>query len=262
MKVTLNTTPMNTQMNVLNSKYNPQMSQQSFTGVSQAYDKFCHGVGKYFSRPIFNNRFIDRIAHSIRNSENAVKHFLAVGSVITSGMYMKQTLTSDKMDKDRRQTLAMNQLFTLILSTIGAYTLDSKLKSWWSKNHKKFMNLSENGQAAWAGMEKRNEKIRKSNARINEDITRRVLSGEIKSDIEINNREELIKIAKKFIKTDKDGTFAQKLAELNIKVPDAKDTKALIKKLEETVHGNGQSANMKLKEMILIYQKKNLLLFQ
>ena len=35
------------------------------------------------------------------------------------------------MEKDRKQTLAVNQGLTLIVSTIGAYALDGYMKNWW-----------------------------------------------------------------------------------------------------------------------------------
>ena len=251
MKVSFNTSPiLNNQTTNSAKNCRPQATQTSFTGLSQIYDTFCHGVGKHFCRHIFDNKFIDRIAHTIRNSENAVKHFLAVGSVITSGMYMRQTLTNKKMDKDRRQTLAMNQLFTLILSTAGAYTLDSKLKNWWNKKHEQFMKLSENGKAAWIGMQERNEKIKNENAQINKDITAKVLSGEIKSDLQVNSREELNKIAKKFIKTDSNGYFAEKLADIGIQVPDTKDWKTLAKRVEDVIAEGSQSRNTEILKRI------------
>ncbi len=224
--------------------------QPAFTGVSQMYDSFGHGVGKHFCRHIFDNALVDKMAYIIRNSDNAVKHFLAVGSVITSGMYMKQTLTNKNMDKDRRQTLAVNQLFTLILSTVGAYTLDGKLKSWWGKQHEKFIKLSDNGKAAWEGMEAKNKEIKASNEAINEDITSKVKSGELKPDLQINDDKELAKLAKKFIKNDKDGTFAKKLAELNISVDDKKDVKGLINKVNKAISNNSGNVKDKIKQMV------------
>jgi hypothetical protein len=176
MNITANVTPkLNNQYVVKNSTNNVSPNNQpSFTGfnVSKSYDKFCEGVGTHFCRPILDNKLIDKLGYSIRNSENAVKHFLAVGSVITSGMYMKQTLTNDKMDKDRRQTLAVNQFFTLILSTAGAYTMDNKLKNWWKKQHEKFLRLTPEGNAVWDGMNAKNEKIKAENKMLTfEEIT-------------------------------------------------------------------------------------------
>ena len=251
MKITNNYSPI-----IINRSYNsvssdcPRVITPEFKGVSQVYDKFCQGVGKHFCRHVFDNKLIDKIAYSIRNSENAVKHFLAVGSVITSGMYMRQTLTNDKMDKDRRVTLATNQLFTLLLSTLGAYTLDSKLKNWWSKKHEQFIKLSDSGKAAWAGMESRNEKIKTANKKINKDITEKVKTGEIKPDLNINETSELKKYVSKFIKSDKDGTFTQKLADLGILTSNTKDKKSLIKQLDQVISEGNLYKNNQIKEMV------------
>lgn len=236
MNITANITPKHNNYNQKRNYSNLQI-QQNFTGfnVSKGYDTFCNGVGKYLCRPIFNNTVIDKLGYSIRNAENAVKHFLAVGSVITSGMYMHQTYTNKKMDKDRRQTLTANQFFTLVLSTAGAYTLDSSLKAWWSKQHEKYMRLSAAGNAVWDGMNKMNDDIKAKNKQININITSKVESGELVPDLNVSENKELNKLAKQFIKNDKDGFFAERLKGLGIEVSDPKDKKGLIKKLNETI---------------------------
>ena len=173
MPITLNTTPNINQPKVYqqnNKKYN-RTNTPSFTGgVSQAYDTFCNGVGKKVCSKIFNNRFINWVGSLPKDPDNAVKHFLVVGSVITSGMYMKQTLTNEKMDKDRRQTLAVNQGFTLLLSTLGAYTLDSKLRKWWGDLHFKYLSASDEGKAVINGWKKKNAEIENTNAKLAKEV--------------------------------------------------------------------------------------------
>lgn len=173
MKISLNTTPnfnytkeYDKQNKSDNAKYNP-----AFTGsVSQVYDSFCHGVGKKVCGKLFDNKLINWIGGLPKDPDNAVKHFLVVGSVITSGMYMKQTLTNDKMDKDRRQTLAVNQGFTLILSTLGAYTLDSKLRKWWGDKHLEYIALSDEGKAIIDGFKKKNAEIAEKNKNLAKEL--------------------------------------------------------------------------------------------
>lgn len=102
---------------------------------SDGYDR----IGEFFAKkvipPLFDNGFTDKVTNKIKESDNLFSHFLAVGSLITSGMYIYKTLTMDesKMDKDRKKTLAVNQFLTFVLSTAGAYMLDSSLSDWWSK---------------------------------------------------------------------------------------------------------------------------------
>ena len=258
MNISYNITPkFNNQYNVNKNKvYN---KQQSFTGVSvsKAYDKFCEGVGNHFCRPIFNNKVFDKMGYIMRNSENAVKHFLAVGSFITSGMYMKQTYTNKKMDKDRRMTLTANQGFTWILSTIGAYTLDGSIKSWWAEQHKKFICLSKAGEGVWDGMVERNEAISKQNSRTNLENIEKINKGEVEPDLEIKDEKELGKLVKKFIKGDlkfdkdaKLGIFAQKLADIGITTENPKDTKGLIKKCEEIISSGTAEMKAKLTQAV------------
>ncbi|MBQ1612129.1 MAG: hypothetical protein II085_01510, partial [Alphaproteobacteria bacterium] len=65
-----------------------------------------------------------------------------------------------------------------------------------------------------------------------------------------NNREELNKIAKKFIKTDINGYFAEKLADIGIQVPDAKDWKTLAKRVEEVIAEGSQAKNNEILKRI------------
>lgn len=102
---------------------------------NDGYDK----IGEFFANkvipPLFDNKTTDRITNAVKESDNLFSHFLAIGSLITSGMYIYKTLSMDesKMDKDRKKTLAVNQFLTFVLSTAGAYMLDSSLSDWWSK---------------------------------------------------------------------------------------------------------------------------------
>ena len=251
MHITPNITPKYD--NSYNQKLNcncPPKPQQSFTGLSSSYDKFCNGVGKYVCRPIFNNSAIDKIGYWLRNSENAVKHFLAVGSVITSGMYMHQTYTNQKMDKDRRQTLTANQFFTLVLSTAGAYTLDGYVKDWWKGLHEKYIRLNAAGNALWDGMNQKNEEISNKNSKINADITAKVNSGELVPDLKISDDKELFKLANKFIKSDKNNMFTDKLKDIGIEVDGSGDKKALIKKLQQTISNGNSEVIAKLKKAV------------
>lgn len=174
MSITLNTTPNLNQPKVYSQNNNNKYTRNntpSFTGgISQSYDSFCHGVGKKVCSKIFNNRFMNWVGSLPKDPDNAVKHFLVVGSVITSGMYMKQTLTNEKMDKDRRQTLAANQGFTLLLSTLGAYTLDSKLRNWWGDMHIKYLSASEEGKALVNGWKNKNAEIEKANKNLAKEV--------------------------------------------------------------------------------------------
>ncbi len=169
MYITVNSSP-DFSNNVINCQNHRECRPPAFTGVSGAYDSFCNCVGKNVCRPIFNNKAIDKLGYLMRNSENSIKHFLAVGSAITSGMYIKQTLTNKQMDKDRKKTLATNQFFTFALSTAMAYTLDAKIKSWWKNKHEQYVHLTPEGTAVWDGMTKANKEIAEKNKSVTKEL--------------------------------------------------------------------------------------------
>ncbi len=154
MNVTLNTFSQNLQYNrVANSNNKRQYTAPSFAGSAEQVaesvakqSKFGKRIlkkgtelfdqtGEWFAQKVipkvFDNTVTDKFSDKVKNCDNLFSHFLAVGSAITSGMYMYKTLTNDKMDKDRRNTLAVNQFLTFALSTAGAYMLDKSLANWW-----------------------------------------------------------------------------------------------------------------------------------
>ena len=157
---------MNVTFNLYNSYTNSKTNQcrprpQSFTGK---YDNFCHWVGENVSRRVFDNALIDGIADKVKGKDNAIKFFLIGGSALTSGVYMQQTLTNKKMDKDRKKTLAVNQFLTFLLSTAGALLLDKHLKTWWDKKKDQFFDLKvPNAEDIRNHMKLLNDKIKLKN---------------------------------------------------------------------------------------------------
>lgn len=147
-----------------------------FSGIAnkfeKAYDNISDWMGKKVIPKVFDNELTDRFTNKVKESDLLFNHFLAVGSAITSGMYMYKTLTNDKMDKDRKQTLAVNQFLTFVLSTAGAYLIDTSLSDWWQKmtvryasgqcKDEKFTLVKEFNEEV-AKVKKENEAIKKSN---------------------------------------------------------------------------------------------------
>jgi len=111
--------------NVANSK------SSFFAPLNKAYDKFTDKIAEKFTSRFVNWKPITFLADKLKNTNNLFQHCLTVGSVVTSGLYMQRTLTNKDLDKDRRNTLAVNQGLTLIVSTAGAYALDKYIKGWW-----------------------------------------------------------------------------------------------------------------------------------
>ena len=66
--------------------------------------------------------------------DNLLSHLLIFGSTLLSGFYVAKTLNNEKMDKDKRRTLAINQGATFIVSTIMAYTFDGWARKKFNEN--------------------------------------------------------------------------------------------------------------------------------
>jgi len=102
-----------------------------FKPLEDGYDKFTSGIAKHFTSKLVESKPLLYLAERFKDSKNLFQHTLTIGSVITSGLYMQRTYTNKDLDKDRRNTLVVNQGLTLIASTAGAYLLDKYLKGWW-----------------------------------------------------------------------------------------------------------------------------------
>ena len=117
-----------------------------FKPLSDFYDRCTDGIAKHFTAKIVDSKPMNAIADKLKNSDNLFQHCLTLGSLITSGLYMEKTLTNDKLDKDRKQTLAVNQGLTFLVSTAGAYSLDKYLKNWWENTTSKYIGTQINNE--------------------------------------------------------------------------------------------------------------------
>ena len=166
----MNITFNNNSLNAYNNRYNKfnNNKQQTFTAKLQStaidaaeeileqaakeessffkpftdfYESFTDGIAKHFTSKIVDSKPLGYVSDKLKNSNNLFQHCLTVGSMITSGLYMQKTLTNDKLDKDRKRTLAVNQGLTFLLSTAGAYCLDKYLKNWWENVTAKYVGV-------------------------------------------------------------------------------------------------------------------------
>lgn len=137
-----------------------------FAPFLKAYDKLTDGIAKHVTARFVNSKPMIGLASKFQDSNNLFQHCLTVGSVITSGLYMEKTLTNDKLDKDRKKTLAVNQGLTFIVSTIGAYSLDKYVKGWWNKLTEKFAGHLLNDNKFVENFHDYNNKIKESNKQL------------------------------------------------------------------------------------------------
>lgn len=112
-----------------------------FKPFKKAYNSMTDWIAKNVVSHVVNNKGIQKFADKFKNNDMLFNHMLATGSLITSGLYVKKTLDNKDMDKDRKNTLAINQVLTFIVSTIGAYSLDKSLNKWWNKVTNKYVGV-------------------------------------------------------------------------------------------------------------------------
>ena len=99
-------------------------------------DKVAEFFAKVYGKYVVNSDGLRKFSNKLykMNCGDVTQHLQTLGSIITSGVYMKKTLTNESLDKDRRKTLAWNQGLVLGVSTLGAYTLSN-----WMGNMNKFL---------------------------------------------------------------------------------------------------------------------------
>ncbi len=147
MQVTMNT------MNI-NNRYNNnfrQNRQPAFTGVARLaneageqavksklfdpitkrYDKFTDWLAENYFGRFAQSDFAKWFVDKTKNVKNMTTHMSAIGATLISSMYTIRTLQNDKLDPEKRKTLAINDVLTWGLSTAGSYLIDAKLANWW-----------------------------------------------------------------------------------------------------------------------------------
>jgi len=105
----------------------------NFTGAANApkglYGKFTEWIANNYYKKFYNSKAAAYIVNHTNSPKwnNMTTHMSALGSTLISGMYVIRTLENDKLDPQRRKTLAINDFLTWGISTAGAYWLDAKL---------------------------------------------------------------------------------------------------------------------------------------
>ena len=102
-------------------------------------DKVGQFLGKLYGKPLIESPTLQKLSASLSKLPgNLTQHMTAFGSLITSSVYMQQTLTNKELDPDRRRTLAINQGLCFFVPTAAAYTVDRGINSWVKKNEYRY----------------------------------------------------------------------------------------------------------------------------
>lgn len=111
----------------------------------RGYKQLVSGIAKHYTAPLYQSKLAQYLVNNADKLSGPAGHMQTVGSFIVTGMYMEQTMTNKRLDKDKKKTLAVNQFLTLLASTIGAYVVDGKLNKMWENLTRKYMakNLCE-----------------------------------------------------------------------------------------------------------------------
>ncbi len=109
----------------------PPVRSKLFDPVTRQYDNLTEYIANKYYTAFYRSNFAKWFTNKTKNVKNMTTHMSAIGATLISGMYTIRTLQNDKLDSEKRKTLALNDVMTWGLSTAGSYFIDSKLASWW-----------------------------------------------------------------------------------------------------------------------------------
>lgn len=111
-----------------------------FVPIAKQYDKFTDSIARGLAKVVDTKttaKIINYTKDSAHFKNNYVSHLATLGSVILSGFYVTKTLHNEKLDENKRRTLAINQGIVWGISTIMGYTfnklMDKKVSAFVSK---------------------------------------------------------------------------------------------------------------------------------
>ena len=109
--------------------------QPNFTGgvptskLGKLYDQGVEWLANNYYAKLYKSDFAGKFTEKTKKfADNMTTHMIVLGSTVISGMYIMRTLQNDKLDKEKRKTLAINDTLTWAVSTAGTYFVDGKLQ--------------------------------------------------------------------------------------------------------------------------------------
>lgn len=108
-----------------------------FEPAHKMHGKVVDWLAENYYAKLANSKLAEKFAEATKKmpqeKADMTKHMSALGATLISGMYILRTLQNDKLDKEKRKTLAINDAMTWAISTAGAYTFDKALGKWCDK---------------------------------------------------------------------------------------------------------------------------------
>lgn len=147
-----------------------------FDPLFRIWDSFIGFGAKHIIAPFLDFKPIRWFANKTKDVDGMVNHLNVASSAAISGMYIKKTLDNDKLDKDRRNTLAINQALVFAVSTAGSYLLDDSLGNWWNNTvTPKYAGIFLDEKDKMAEFIQKNKEIRKFNKTASKDAKKDML---------------------------------------------------------------------------------------
>ncbi len=131
--------------NNLNISFKAKPSVDSKKQLSLFERLISKPLAKIYGKPLYESETTSNISEKLSKIPGKMTtHMATIGSLLTSSVYIQQTLNKKDLDSDRRKTLAINQGLCFIIPTICAYTVDKFLTNWIKKNEYRYSGLQEN----------------------------------------------------------------------------------------------------------------------
>ena len=118
---------------IMNTVFPQKQNNPTFKGKN---DKVVREIGH-----IIDNKKIQDFSKKYQNS-NFPMHITALTDILTTGIFVQQTYKNQKIDNNRKKTLAYNAEISTGLSLISAYTVDKALSKPTERFIEKFSKLN------------------------------------------------------------------------------------------------------------------------
>ncbi|MBQ6516870.1 hypothetical protein IJI31_06805 [bacterium] len=127
----MNISPVNMTNNIQMNKetsFNGLASAAAKGGkVAEVYDGLIEKAARKMVAPVLENSKFTQFLEKTANITDMPNHLSTLGAAATSGFYVRSTLKNDKLQKQERKTLALNQALVFVVSTLGAYFANDKI---------------------------------------------------------------------------------------------------------------------------------------